>query len=160
MMNDEFGGLGNERLFMKIHKLENKLSIYCLKDYSCSNCFFNIIKRFNQEQNMLKQKEIIAIAAAYVEIVTKEEGAIFLDYKFFEKGIIFNYQSKDFVNSGKNGWFGGYSGFIVDNKKGLIYQDFRGPMEMNDEKLKNRFLANKIPAVSLSGIKAKFNMNT
>jgi len=107
---------------------------------------------------MLNQEKIVRIATTYIEIVTKGEGAIFPDFKVFEKGIIFNYQTKDFVTTGKNLWFGGYFGFIVENEKGLIYQDFRGPMEMNDEKLKKRFLANKIPAVSLSGMKAKFNM--
>lgn len=107
---------------------------------------------------MLNQKEIVTIATNYVDIVTKGEGTIFPTYQVFDKGIIFNYQSKDFVTTGKNSWFGGYCGFIVDNKKGLIYHDIRGPMEMNDEKLKKRFLENKIPAVSLSGIKARFNI--
>jgi len=109
---------------------------------------------------MLNQTEIVTIATTYIEIVTEGEGAIFPDYKVFEKGIIFNYQNKEFVATRNRQflWIGGHCGFIVDNEKGLIYHDIRGPMEMNDEKLKKRFLANKIPAVSLSGIKAKFNM--
>jgi len=109
---------------------------------------------------MLNQEKIVKIATTYVEIVTKGEGAIFPDYVAFESGITFNYQGKEFVINGdkKGRWFGGYSGFIVGKEKGLIYHDIRGPIEMNDEKLKKRFLANKIPAVSLSGIRAKFNM--
>ena len=107
---------------------------------------------------MLSQKEMVRIAATYIEIVTKEEGAIFPDYKVFEEGIIFNYQSKEFVNTGKKGWFGGYCGFIIGKDKGLIYHDIKGPIEMNDEKLKKRFQANKIQGISLNGVKTIFNM--
>ena len=111
---------------------------------------------------MLNQKEVIAIAEVYINIVTKEEGAIFPDFKEFSNGMLFNYQGKEFVINGdtRGRWFGGYAGFIVGKEKGLIYHDTYGPTEMNDEKLMKRFHANKIPAVSLSGIKAKFNMKT
>lgn len=111
---------------------------------------------------MLHQKEIVAIAEAYINIVTKEEGAIFPDFKEFSNGILFNYQGKEFVINGdtRDRWFGGYAGFIIGKEKGLIYHDIYRPTEMNDKKLKKRFLANRIPAVSLSGIKAKFNRKT
>ena len=108
---------------------------------------------------MLHKKEVIAIAEAYINIVTKEDGAILPDFKEFSTGVLFNYQGKEFViNGDKRGlWFGGYCGFIISKEKGLIYHDIYGPTEMNDEKLMKRFHTNKIPAVSLSGIKAKFN---
>ncbi len=107
---------------------------------------------------MLKIEKVVEIAQNYIETVTREEGAIFPNFRDFGTGIIFSYQSKDFIKGNKKAlWLGNHQPFIVEKKKGLIYHLFREPN--TEEELINKFLSNKIDeeGLSLAEVYEKFD---
>jgi hypothetical protein len=99
---------------------------------------------------MIETTELVKIARKYIETVTRKEGDIFPDYFLFEKGIVFNYQNKEFIKSGERGkrWLGCLQPFIVSKSNGLIYHLFKS--DNSEKELIRKFLSNKIKGISLS----------
>jgi len=105
---------------------------------------------------MLQTKEIIEIAKRYIEIVTRGEGDIFPSYIEFGMGIMFNYQSKAFIEGNKKAlWFGDPPPFIIEKECGLIYHILNE--DISEEQLIVQFLSNIIQGSSLAEISNKFS---